>query len=133
MNGSALPAAWVGAMSWPALDGRISTGAGGDVLSTTSMKLRITQWQTLISFLLIFECRSWRKTGYKQVNQIKCMYYFPTVFGVNRPPELHSCFTSLSILELVMLAQITTVSFKIAANVATFSRPIPERIYNCQI
>lgn len=37
-----LPADWVGAMSWPALDGRISTGAGGELLSTTSTGLKNT-------------------------------------------------------------------------------------------
>lgn len=35
-----LPADWVGAMSWPALDGRISTGAGGEVLTKTSTRWR---------------------------------------------------------------------------------------------
>lgn len=40
-----LPADWVGAMSWPALDGRISTGAGGELFSTTSSKSKnIQQW-----------------------------------------------------------------------------------------
>lgn len=37
-NVSVLPADWVGAMSWPALVGRISTGAGGEILSTTSVE-----------------------------------------------------------------------------------------------
>lgn len=31
------PASWVGAMSWLALDGRMATGAGGEVFSTTSI------------------------------------------------------------------------------------------------
>lgn len=38
-----LPADWVGAMSWPALDGRISTGAGGELLTTTSTNAKNTQ------------------------------------------------------------------------------------------
>lgn len=35
-----LPVDWVGAISWPALDGKYSTGVGGELLSTTSTKLR---------------------------------------------------------------------------------------------
>lgn len=67
-----LPAAWVGPMSCPALDGKTSTGAGDELLSTTSTTPKIQKLNSQVSFSVIL----WffiQGKGYKSCDNVVTM------------------------------------------------------------